>query len=177
MAAQGCKYILAVDVTTLDDRDLTNYGDSLSGWWLLWNKINVFAAKPLKIPTQADIQLRLAFWYVCIRGNAQYMYNNMKYSIVIDPRFCPWQLALQEPGGAEAEPQLRVHPAADRQVRVEPLQPLRRDPRGRLPPRQHLLHRPQAGRHAGSRARRRPTPRRGGLLCTMLSMFEGKYRG
>ena len=59
MAAQGCKYILAVDVTTLDDRDLTNYGDSLSGWWLLWNKINVFAAKPIKIPTQADIQLRV----------------------------------------------------------------------------------------------------------------------
>ena len=78
MAAQGCKYILAVDVTTLDDRDLTNYGDSLSGWWLLWNKINVFAAKPIKIPTQADIQLRLAFWYVCIRRNAQFMYNNMK---------------------------------------------------------------------------------------------------
>ena len=72
MAAQGCKYILAVDVTTLDDRDLTNYGDSLSGWWLLWNKINVFAAKPIKIPTQADIQLRLAFWYVCFRANAQY---------------------------------------------------------------------------------------------------------
>ena len=63
MAAQGCKYILAVDVTTLDDRDLTNYGDHLSGWWLLWNKVNIFAA-PIKIPTQADIQLRLAFWYV-----------------------------------------------------------------------------------------------------------------
>ena len=61
MAAQGCKYILAVDVTTLDDRDLTNYGDHLSGWWLLWNKFNIFA-KPIKIPTQADIQLRLAFW-------------------------------------------------------------------------------------------------------------------
>ena len=65
MAAQGCKYILAVDVTTLDDRDLTNYGDHLSGWWLLWNRINVFAA-PVKIPTQADIQLRLAFWYALI---------------------------------------------------------------------------------------------------------------
>ena len=71
MAAQGCKYILAVDVTTLDDRDLTNYGDSLSGWWLLWNKINVFAAKPIKIPTQADIQLRLAFWYVSRRESLQ----------------------------------------------------------------------------------------------------------
>ena len=66
MAAQGCKYILAVDVTTLDERDLTNYGDHLSGWWLLWNKVNIFAA-PIKIPTQADIQLRLAFWYVLFR--------------------------------------------------------------------------------------------------------------
>ena len=70
MAAQGCKYILAVDVATLDDRDLTNYGDSLSGWWLLWNKINIFAAKPIKIPTQADIQLRLSFWYVCVEEKA-----------------------------------------------------------------------------------------------------------
>ena len=68
MAAQGCKYILAVDVTTLDERDLTNYGDHLSGWWLLWNKVNIFAA-PIKIPTQADIQLRLAFWYAWVQSS------------------------------------------------------------------------------------------------------------
>jgi lysophospholipid hydrolase len=44
MAAQGCKYILAIDVAAVDDRDLTNYGDSLSGWWVLLQKLNPFAA-------------------------------------------------------------------------------------------------------------------------------------
>lgn len=50
-----------MDVTAVDDRDLTNYGDSLSGWWLLWNKrFNPFGSK-VKIPDQTEIQLRLAF--------------------------------------------------------------------------------------------------------------------
>ncbi len=58
---QNCKYILAIDVTAVDDRDLTNYGDSLSGWWLLWVKRIWPFAKPVKIPTQTEIQMRLAF--------------------------------------------------------------------------------------------------------------------
>ena len=60
MAAQGCKYIMAVDVTALDDRNLYNYGETLSGWRLLANRLNPFAAT-VKIPDQSEIQLRLAF--------------------------------------------------------------------------------------------------------------------
>jgi len=35
MARQHCKYIIAIDVTAVDDRDLTNYGDHLNGERLL----------------------------------------------------------------------------------------------------------------------------------------------
>ncbi len=60
MKETGVKFIIAQDVAAIDDRDLYNYGDQLSGWWILWNQINVFAEK-LKIPNQADIQQRLTF--------------------------------------------------------------------------------------------------------------------
>lgn len=32
--------VIAVDVGSQDETDLTNYGDSLSGWWLLWKRLN-----------------------------------------------------------------------------------------------------------------------------------------
>ena len=40
--------MFAVDVGSQDDTDLTNYGDELSGWWLLWKKWNPWA-KPIKV--------------------------------------------------------------------------------------------------------------------------------
>ena len=60
MKKTGVKFIIAQDVAALDDRDLFNYGDHLSGWWVFWNQINFFGQK-LKIPNQADIQQRLTF--------------------------------------------------------------------------------------------------------------------
>ena len=48
----SCSHIIAVDVTAVDSTELTNYGDSLSGWRLLWNRLNPFATA-LNIPTQA----------------------------------------------------------------------------------------------------------------------------
>lgn len=39
----GAQTIIAIDVGSEDPDDLTNYGDQLSGWWLLWNKWNPFA--------------------------------------------------------------------------------------------------------------------------------------
>lgn len=58
----GASTILAVDVGSQDETDLTNYGDSLNGWWLLWKKWNPFA-EPIKVPSLPEIQSRLA--YVC----------------------------------------------------------------------------------------------------------------
>ena len=65
MRSRGAKHILAIDVGSQDDMDLTNYGDSLSGWWLLWKKWNPFAS-PVKVPNLPDIQSRLAY-VSCVR--------------------------------------------------------------------------------------------------------------
>ena len=43
MKTMGAQTIIAIDVGSEDQGDLTNYGDQLSGWWLLWNKWNPFA--------------------------------------------------------------------------------------------------------------------------------------
>ncbi|XP_039289237.1 neuropathy target esterase sws isoform X2 [Nilaparvata lugens] len=60
MRSQGAAHILAIDVGSQDDTDLTNYGDSLSGWWLLWKRFNPFTT-PVKVPNLPDIQSRLAY--------------------------------------------------------------------------------------------------------------------
>ncbi|XP_012527947.1 neuropathy target esterase sws isoform X2 [Monomorium pharaonis] len=65
MVRQGAHHILAIDVGSQDDTDLTNYGDSLSGWWLLWKRWNPFAT-PVKVPNLPDIQSRLAY-VSCVR--------------------------------------------------------------------------------------------------------------
>ncbi|CAG7824071.1 unnamed protein product, partial [Allacma fusca] len=47
--------------------DLTNYGDSLSGWWLLWQKwTSHFRSTNVKVPSLPDIQSRLAY-VSCVR--------------------------------------------------------------------------------------------------------------
>ncbi|XP_012251438.2 neuropathy target esterase sws isoform X3 [Athalia rosae] len=65
MLRQGAHHILAIDVGSQDDTDLTNYGDSLSGWWLLWKRWNPFATA-VKVPNLPDIQSRLAY-VSCVR--------------------------------------------------------------------------------------------------------------
>ncbi|XP_071442905.1 neuropathy target esterase sws isoform X1 [Hetaerina americana] len=65
MRSQGARHILAIDVGSQDDIDLTNYGDFLSGWWLLWKRWNPFAT-PVSVPTLPDIQSRLAY-VSCVR--------------------------------------------------------------------------------------------------------------
>ncbi len=61
MKQLGVKYILALDIAAVDDRDLTNYGDCLSGTWAFLDKMKPFGKPRYKIPDQAEIQLRLAF--------------------------------------------------------------------------------------------------------------------
>lgn len=43
----------------MDDTSPVSYGDSLSGWWVLFNSINPFGFK--NIPQLAEIQSRLAY--------------------------------------------------------------------------------------------------------------------
>lgn len=60
--SMGAKVVIAIDVGSQDETNLTNYGDSLSGWWLLWKRFNPLAEK-VKVLNMAEIQTRLA--YVC----------------------------------------------------------------------------------------------------------------
>ncbi|XP_032624284.1 patatin-like phospholipase domain-containing protein 6 isoform X9 [Chelonoidis abingdonii] len=61
----GAKTVVAIDVGSQDETDLCNYGDSLSGWWLLWKRLNPWAQK-VKVPDMAEIQSRLAY-VSCVR--------------------------------------------------------------------------------------------------------------
>ena len=56
----GAQTILAIDVGSQDVMDMTNYGDTLSGWWLLWKRWNPFS-KPVRVPNLPEIQSRLAY--------------------------------------------------------------------------------------------------------------------
>lgn len=60
MKKKGAKYIIAVDVGSVDDRTPMNYGDTLSGFWVLFNRWNPFSKFP-DVPNMMDIQLRLAY--------------------------------------------------------------------------------------------------------------------
>lgn len=60
MRSLGAGTIIAVDVGSVYEPHQTKYGDSLSGWWLLWNKWNPFGSA-VKIPDMQEIQSRLAY--------------------------------------------------------------------------------------------------------------------
>ncbi|KAI5958456.1 NTE1 [Candida pseudojiufengensis] len=60
MKRRGAKHIIAVDVGSADDRTPMNYGDTLSGFWVLFNRWNPFSKHP-NIPNMMDIQMRLAY--------------------------------------------------------------------------------------------------------------------
>ncbi|XP_037535877.1 patatin-like phospholipase domain-containing protein 7 [Nematolebias whitei] len=60
--SMGAKVVIAIDVGSRNETSLTNYGDCLSGWWLLWKRLNPLAEK-VKVLNMAEIQTRLA--YVC----------------------------------------------------------------------------------------------------------------
>lgn len=53
MHDMGAETIIAIDVGSQDETDLTNYGDTLSGWWLLWKRWNPWAS-PVKVSKWVD---------------------------------------------------------------------------------------------------------------------------
>lgn len=68
--SMGAKVVIAIDVGSRDETNLTNYGDSLSGWWLLWKRLNPLAEKVkvmdgLKIKTQQTVT-------GCVKVNESY---------------------------------------------------------------------------------------------------------
>lgn len=79
--SMGAKVVIAIDVGSRDEMDLTNYGDSLSGWWLLWKRWNPLATK-VKVLNMAEIQTRLA--YVCCVRQLE-MVKNSDYCEYLRP--------------------------------------------------------------------------------------------
>ncbi|KJE89701.1 neuropathy target esterase, variant 1 [Capsaspora owczarzaki ATCC 30864] len=65
MSTMGANRVIAIDVGAEDETALTDYGEELSGWWLLWKRWNPFAIQ-VKVPNMADIQSRLAY-VSCVR--------------------------------------------------------------------------------------------------------------
>ncbi|KAM9313302.1 patatin-like phospholipase domain-containing protein 6 [Gastrophryne carolinensis] len=61
----GARTVLAVDVGQQEKWETYNYGDSLSGWWLLWNRLNPWGNK-VKVPDMAELQSRLSY-VTCVR--------------------------------------------------------------------------------------------------------------
>lgn len=61
----GSKVVIAIDVGSRDETNLTNYGDSLNGWWLLWKRFNPFAQK-VKVNFNANMgQYNDGFNFIC----------------------------------------------------------------------------------------------------------------
>uniref|UniRef100_A0A5S6R1D3 Neuropathy target esterase sws n=1 Tax=Trichuris muris TaxID=70415 RepID=A0A5S6R1D3_TRIMR len=65
MRSLGVRTVIAVDVGAVTETNFANYGDTLSGWWVLWNRINPWA-KQFRVMNMAEIQSRLAY-VSCVR--------------------------------------------------------------------------------------------------------------
>ncbi|CAA7268103.1 unnamed protein product [Cyclocybe aegerita] len=60
MTSMGANIIFACDVGSIDDNSPRNFGDTVSGWWLLINRWNPFS-NARHVPPITEIQSRLAY--------------------------------------------------------------------------------------------------------------------
>ncbi|KAL4401187.1 phosphatidylcholine and lysophosphatidylcholine phospholipase [Malassezia pachydermatis] len=60
MHALGARTVIAIDVSSVDDTSPQYYGDTLSGWWVLLNRLNPWSSMRT-IPNIPDIQSRLMY--------------------------------------------------------------------------------------------------------------------
>jgi len=60
MFSMGASAVFACDVGSIDDNSPRNFGDTVSGWWLLINRWNPFS-NALHVPAITEIQSRLAY--------------------------------------------------------------------------------------------------------------------
>ncbi|THH33139.1 hypothetical protein EUX98_g1035 [Antrodiella citrinella] len=60
MMSMGASAVIASDVGSIDDNSPRNFGDSVSGWWLLVNRFNPFS-NAKNVPAITEIQSRLAY--------------------------------------------------------------------------------------------------------------------
>lgn len=72
MKQLGAQTVIAVDVGSEDSNDLANYGDELSGWWALWQRI----VGGRCIPNMTELQSRLTY-VSCVRQLEQVKSGSM----------------------------------------------------------------------------------------------------
>lgn len=60
MREEHANIVIAVDVGAPSTTGYFGYGDSLSGWWVLWNKLNPFQKTAL-VPSMGDVSVALAY--------------------------------------------------------------------------------------------------------------------
>jgi len=60
MFSMGASVVFASDVGSVDDNSPRNFGDSVSGWWLMINRWNPFSNARM-VPAITEIQSRLAY--------------------------------------------------------------------------------------------------------------------
>uniref|UniRef100_A0A7S2C3C3 PNPLA domain-containing protein n=1 Tax=Octactis speculum TaxID=3111310 RepID=A0A7S2C3C3_9STRA len=59
---RGANVVIVVDVGAEPPQHYFNFGDALSGWWLLWNKVNIFSGQvSVRVPSMGDISTSLAW--------------------------------------------------------------------------------------------------------------------
>lgn len=61
MQQMGAVHVVAVDVGVAEDTSPVNYGDSLSGWWVMICRLNPFRQAKGRIPELSDINGRIAY--------------------------------------------------------------------------------------------------------------------
>lgn len=59
LQASGIREIIVVDVGAIDDTSPRNYGDSVSGWWILLNRFNPFYRRV--VLSMTEVSSRLAY--------------------------------------------------------------------------------------------------------------------
>lgn len=57
----GAKIVIAIDVGSPAETDLYNYGDSLSGFWVLFRRFNPFS-ESVKVLNMEEIQVLFKLW-------------------------------------------------------------------------------------------------------------------
>lgn len=57
MFSLGPQDVIAVDVGAIDDNSPRNYGDSVSGWWIMLSRLNPFAQQPVLSMTEVSSRL------------------------------------------------------------------------------------------------------------------------
>ena len=77
MKSKGANTIIAVDVGSEYPAELTNYGDHLSGWWLLWKKWNPFSEK-----IYVSDECKLMVWYSMIYGMVYGVWYGVWYGMM-----------------------------------------------------------------------------------------------